>query len=33
LLVGTGPEIPPSFRMRQKWTIMKIEAMSGRKMQ
>src|SRR5262245_4408433 len=26
---GAGPEIPPSFRMRQKCTAMKIDATSG----
>ena len=26
----TGPLIPPSFRMRQKWTIMRMAAMSGK---
>src|SRR5215211_6818333 len=30
---GAGPEIPPSFRMRQKWTAMKIDATSGIPMQ
>ena len=32
-ITGAGPEIPPSFRMRQKWTAMKIEATSGIPMQ
>ena len=27
----TGPLMPPSFRIRQKWTIMKMAAMSGKK--
>ena len=27
----TGPLIPPSFRMRQKWTIIRMAAMSGKK--
>src|SRR6185369_14957651 len=28
-ITGAGPEIPPSFLMRQKCTAMKIEATSG----
>ena len=28
-----GPEIPPSFRMRQKWTIIRIMTMNGTPMQ
>jgi hypothetical protein len=29
-LAYTGPLMPPSFRIRQKWTIMKMAAMSGK---
>src|SRR5687768_15330209 len=32
-MTGAGPEIPPSFRMRQKWTAIKIDATSGMPMQ
>ena len=29
VLAYTGPEMPPSFRILQKWTITKIAATSG----
>jgi hypothetical protein len=32
-ITGAGPEMPPSFRIRQKWTAMKIDATSGIPMQ
>ena len=32
-ITGAGPEMPPSLRMRQKWTAIKIEATSGMPMQ
>jgi hypothetical protein len=32
-MTGAGPLMPPSLRMRQKWTAMKIEATSGMPMQ
>src|SRR6266850_4847540 len=32
-MTGAGPEIPPSLRMRQKCTAIKIEATSGMPMQ
>ena len=30
---GAGPEMAPSFRTRQKWTIINVPAMSGMAMQ
>ena len=32
-ITGAGPEMPPSFRIRQKWTAIKIEATNGIPMQ
>src|ERR1700719_105137 len=32
-ITGEGPDMPPSFRTRQKWTPMKIAAISGIAMQ
>src|SRR5213594_565323 len=32
-ITGAGPDMPPSFRMRQKWTAIKIDATSGMPMQ
>src|SRR2546426_8984527 len=32
-ITGAGPDMPPSFRMRKKWTAIKIDATSGMPMQ
>src|ERR1041385_4234629 len=32
-ITGAGPEMPPSFLIRQKWTAINIEATSGMPMQ
>ena len=32
-ITGAGPEMPPSFLIRQKWTAIKIDATSGMPMQ
>ena len=32
-ITGAGPEMPPSFRTRQKWTIISTEATIGMPMQ
>src|SRR5678816_3775813 len=32
-ITGAGPEMPPSFLMRQKWTAINIDATSGIPMQ